>query len=341
VLVACHGHDGAPLRSAPARDIATRVDRMPPLVHATALTRAFDASTAVDGLDLTIDRGEVFGLLGPNGAGKTTTIRMLATVLRPTSGTARVCGFDVMQHPDAVRRRIGYVMQQTFQSGRYLLTGREAVEIEAALYHVAPRAVRRRAAEVLEVVGLEQHADRLVMTYSGGMKKRLELACGLLHRPEVLFLDEPSLGLDVQSRHAMWDHVRALCDGGVTVLLATNYLDEADRICDRLTIIDHGRAVTTGTPDELKRAVGGDVLLVSTAERERLMQIVRAAPWATRVAAPDSVVHVYVDDAAVALPALMRLAIDAGIALERLSYTQPTLDDVFLLHTGRELREAA
>ncbi|HKA27921.1 MAG TPA: ATP-binding cassette domain-containing protein [Candidatus Binatia bacterium] len=314
---------------------------MPPLVHATALTRAFGSSTAVEGLDLAVDRGEVFGLLGPNGAGKTTTIRMLATLLRPTSGTARVCGFDVTQHADAVRRRIGYVMQQTFQSGRYLLTGREAVEIEAALYHVPPRAVRGRAAEVLDVVGLTQHADRLVMTYSGGMKKRLELACGLLHRPEVLFLDEPSLGLDVQSRHAMWDHVRALRDGGVTVLVATNYLDEADRICDRLTIIDHGRAVTTGAPDALKRAVGGDVLLVSTAERERLMQIVRAAPWAIRVAAPDAVVHVYVQDASVALPALMRLALDAGIALERLSYTQPTLDDVFLLHTGRELREAA
>ena len=137
---------------------------MPPLVHATALTRAFGSSTAVDGLDLTVDRGEVFGLLGPNGAGKTTTIRMLATLLRPTSGTARVCGFDVSQHPGEVRRRIGYVMQQTFQSGRYLLTGREAVEIEAALYHVPPRAVHRRAAEVLEVVGLTQHADRLVMT---------------------------------------------------------------------------------------------------------------------------------------------------------------------------------
>src|SRR5262249_32255027 len=194
-------------------------------------------------------------------------------LLRPTSGTARVCGFDVTQHADAVRRRIGYVMQQTFQSGRYLLTGREAVEIEAALYHVPPRSVRRRAAEVLDVVGLTQHADRLVMTYSGGMKKRLRARCGVSAPAGGDVPGRASPGRDVQSRYAMWDHVRALRDGGVTVLVATNYLDEADRICDRLTIIDRGRAVTTGTPDALKRAVGGDVLLVSTAERERLMQI--------------------------------------------------------------------
>jgi ABC-2 type transport system ATP-binding protein len=314
---------------------------MTALVETSALTRTFGSMTAVDGLDLLIARGEVVGLLGPNGAGKTTTIRMLATLLRPTAGSARVCGFDVVQDPNAVRRRLGYVMQQTFQSGRYLLTGREAVEIEAALYHVPRRNVRPRAAEVLEVVGLTAHADRLVTTYSGGMKKRLELACGLLHRPQVLFLDEPSLGLDVQSRHAMWDHVRALRDGGVTVLLATNYLDEADRICDRLTIIDHGRAVAAGTPAELKRAVGGDVLVVSTPHGDRLATQVREEPWARRVVVTENGVHVYVEDAAVALPALMRLALTHGVELQRLSYTQPTLDDVFLLHTGRELREAA
>ena len=266
---------------------------------------------------------------------------MLATLLAPTAGTAHVCGFDVTRHANDVRRRIGYVMQQTFQSGRYLLTGREAVEIEAALFHVPRRQVRARAAEVLAVVGLDPHADRLVMTYSGGMKKRLELACGLLHRPEVLFLDEPSLGLDVQSRHAMWDHVRALRDDGVSVLVATNYLDEADRICDRLTIIDHGRAVATGTPAVLKRAVGGDVLLVSTPQRERLAEVLGEQPWVKRVASTEAAVHVYVVDASIAMPALMRLALDRGVDLERLSYTQPTLDDVFLLHTGRELREAA
>jgi ABC-2 type transport system ATP-binding protein len=310
-------------------------------VAASGLTRTFGSMTAVDRLDLAVERGEVFGLLGPNGAGKTTTIRMLATLLAPTAGSARICGFDVVRHPDEVRRRIGYVMQQTFQSGRYLLTGREAVEIEAALYHVPRRHIRERAAEALEAVGLAQHADRLVTTYSGGMKKRLELACGLLHRPDVLFLDEPSLGLDVQSRHAMWDQVRALRDGGVTILLATNYLDEADRICDRLTIIDHGRAVTTGTPTELKRAVGGDVLVVSTPDQGRLVEVVRGRPWAKRVASTGTVVHVYVEDASVAMPELMRLALDRGIDLERLSYAQPTLDDVFLLHTGRELREAA
>jgi len=312
---------------------------MPPVVEISALRRTFGSVTAVDSLDLAVERGEVFGLLGPNGAGKTTTIRVLATLLPPTSGSARVCGFDVTRQPNEVRRRIGYVMQQTFQSGRYLMTGREAVEIEAALYHVPRREVRARAAEVLEIVGLTQHADRLVMTYSGGMKKRLELAAGLLHHPDVLFLDEPSLGLDVQSRHAMWDHVRMLQGRGVTVLVATNYLDEADRICDRLAIIDHGRTVATGTPDALKRDVGGDALLASTRDAEHLVEVVRGEPWVRRVVPAGGEVHIYIDNASVAIPALMRLALERGVELERLSYTQPTLDDVFLLHTGRELRE--
>ncbi|MFI7702811.1 ABC transporter ATP-binding protein [Nonomuraea sp. NPDC049480] len=230
------------------------------IIEAERLSRSFGGHLAVDGLTLAIAPGEIAGLLGPNGAGKTTTIRMLATLLPPSGGAARVCGFDVVRAAGEVRRRIGYVMQQVSPMGYYMLTGREKAEIEASLYHVPRRQVKDRVAEILDLVGLSEHADRLVQDYSGGMQKRLDLACGLLHRPELLILDEPTLGLDVQSRHHLWDHIRALCDQGTTVLLATNYMDEADRLCDRLTIIDHGREVVRGTPAGLKEALGAPSL---------------------------------------------------------------------------------
>ncbi|GAA3605346.1 ATP-binding cassette domain-containing protein [Nonomuraea rosea] len=231
-------------------------EQMGLIIDAESLSRSYGDHLAVDGLALAIGPGEIFGLLGPNGAGKTTTIRMLSTLLPPSGGAARVCGFDVVRAAGEVRRRIGYVMQQVSPMGYYMLTGREKAEIEAALYHVPRRRVKARVGEVLELVGLSEHADRLVQEYSGGMQKRLDLACGLLHRPELLILDEPTLGLDVRSRHLVWDHIRSLCAQGMTVLLATNYMDEADRLCDRLTIIDHGRQVVSGTPAELKAALG-------------------------------------------------------------------------------------
>jgi daunorubicin resistance ABC transporter ATP-binding subunit len=311
-----------------------------PVIEAESLTRTFGEFRAVDGLSLSVDRGEVFGLLGPNGAGKTTTIRMLTTLLAPTSGTARVCGFDVMKQPGEIRRRIGHVMQLVAWRG--MLTGRECVEIEAGLFHVPPRLCRQRAEEVLELVGMLPHADRLWTQYSGGMKKRLDLACGLVHQPEVLVLDEPSLGLDVQSRHRIGEYVRGLAAGGVTVLLATNYLDEADRLCDRLTIIDHGREVAAGTPAELKRSVGADVIQVTTPDQARLRPALQQQPWVKKIveSQPDEV-HIYVEDASIALPAVMNLCSEIGVAPERITYSQPTLDDVFLMHTGRELREDA
>jgi ABC-2 type transport system ATP-binding protein len=313
---------------------------MTPVIETTALTRAFGSYVAVDGLDLEVEAGDIFGLLGPNGAGKTTTIRMLTTLLAPTSGAARVCGFDISSQPRQVRRRIGYVMQSVPWQVNSLLTAREVLEIESSLHHVRAPVRPAMVAQALELVGLEQHADRLVKEFSGGMHKRLDIASGLLHRPQLLVLDEPTLGLDVQSRHRIWDYVKLLRDEGVTILLATNYLDEADRLCNRLSIIDHGRAIVAGSPSDLKREVGADVVQAATPAPHLLKRIVEREPWVRRIVdSGANEVHIYVQDASVALPAIMRVSIDNDIPLERVTYAQPTLDDVFLLHTGRELRE--
>jgi ABC-2 type transport system ATP-binding protein len=308
------------------------------VIETLGLRKVFDGHVAIEGLDLQIERGDVFGLLGPNGAGKTTTIRMLTTLLAPTAGEARVCGFDVAKEPSEVRRRIGYVMQRIAYRG--LLTGRECVEIEAALYHLPRHEIKVRAQAVLDAVGMATAADRRWTTYSGGMQKRLDLACGLLHSPEVLVLDEPSLGLDVQSRHNVWEYVRARRTGGATILLATNYLDEADRLCNKVAIIDQGRVIVEGSPAELKRSVGADVIEVATPEPERLRRVIEAERWVKKIVGGEQGdLRVYVEDASLALPTVMRVGLERGIELERVTYSQPSLDDVFLLHTGRELRD--
>ncbi len=313
---------------------------MSPAIETVALRKTFGDNVAIDALDLSVERGDVFGLLGPNGAGKTTTIRMLTTLLAPDSGAARVCGFDVSAQPSEVRQRIGYVMQRVAYRG--LLTGRECVEIEAALYHLPRREIPVLAEAALDAVGMLPHADRRWTTYSGGMQKRLDLACGLLHSPEVLVLDEPSLGLDVQSRHNVWEFVADRRLGGATILLATNYLDEADRLCNKVAIIDHGRVVVQGSPSELKRSVGADVVEVATREPERLRRVIETERWVKKIVVGElGDLHIFVEDAAVALPAVMRIGLEHGIGLERVTYSQPSLDDVFLLHTGRELREVA
>ncbi|MFD7666066.1 ATP-binding cassette domain-containing protein [Streptomyces sp. NPDC059788] len=301
------------------------------------LSRHFGGRPVVDGLDLTVAAGEIYGLLGPNGAGKTTTIRMLTTLLVPSGGRAWICGYDVEREAARVRRQIGYVSQE--KGIRNLLTARESVEIEADLFHV-PRGERRsRVDEVLEVVGLTQDAGRRVSEYSGGMLKRLDLACGLLQAPRVLILDEPTLGLDVQSRHRVWNHIRGLREQGSSVLLTTNYLDEADRLCDRLAIIDAGRELVRGTPAGLKRAVGTDALEVATDEGERLREVLEGRAWVRRVTSRDGGLRLHVEDAGAALTGVVDAAREHGVRLTRVGYEQPTLDDVFLLHTGRALAD--
>jgi ABC-2 type transport system ATP-binding protein len=311
------------------------------------LRRTFTARRAVveavAGIDLTVEQGVIFGFLGPNGAGKSTTVRLLATLLPPTDGEAVVAGCDLRREPQRVRQRIGYVGQSGGTD--HSVTGRAELVFQGRLYGLSARAARQRAAELLAVFELESCADRKTQTYSGGQRRRLDLALGLVHRPVVLFLDEPTTGLDPQSRARLWDEVRRLRAGGTTVFLTTHYLEEADALCDRLAIIDHGRIVAGGTPEELKRAVAGDVVTLGVrGDRQVVLTLLRAQPFVRDhdPLAPDSTaLRVYVDGGETALPAIVRLLDHAGVTLETISVSRPTLDDVFLRQTGRSLREEA
>jgi len=291
---------------------------------------------ALDGLSLTVECGGVYGLLGPNGAGKTTLIRVLATLLEPDRGRVHVAGIDVRRHPAEVRARIGLAGQYAAVDDH--LTGRENVEMVGRLYGLPRRQARRRAGEVLERIGLTQVADRQVRTYSGGMRRRLDLAASLVGRPEVLFLDEPTAGLDPASRRELWALVGDLVEGGTTVLLTTQYLEEADRLADRIAVIDHGRVVSDGTGDQLKERVGGAVLelTVPEADRGHTLQALRTL----RAEGPADDRHhgrivVPAPHGAATLAEALRRLHAAGITPEDVALHKPTLDDVFLALTGQ------
>jgi len=312
------------------------------VIDVAALTKVFDGVTAVDHLSFQVDAGEVFGLLGPNGAGKSTTLRMLITLLRPTSGTATVAGADVVREPDKVRSRIGYVPQE--RAIDRFLTGREHLLLLADLYHLTKTEAQRRITELLALVDLEHRADAPAKTYSGGMKRKLDIACGLLPNPAVLFLDEPTLGLDVQSRLRIWDYIRRLRDRGITVVMTTNYLDEADQLCDRLAIIDGGRIKALGSPSELKAGLGGDTLSLSVlppAEHclPKLAAVLTELPSVRTVSPKAGGLDVRVESSEKALPSVLEAANRLGCQLDGIEYRRPRLDDVFIAHTGRRFRE--
>ncbi len=285
------------------------------IIETRGLRRTFTSRRgsveAVAGVDLRVVTGEVFGFLGPNGAGKTTTLRMLATLLPPSGGDATIAGCDLRRAPGRVRERIGYVGQRGGTDPK--VSGRAELLFQARLYGQSAAEARRRASELLATLELEAAADRPTETYSGGQRRRLDIGLGLIHHPRLLFLDEPTTGLDPQSRARLWDEIRRLRDEGMTVFLTTHYLEEADALCDRLAIIDQGRIVAEGTPEQLKRE----------AELE------------------DGAIRLYVDRGETAMPAILRQLDGAGLELRTIALTRPSLDDVFLRQTGRSLRETA
>jgi ABC-2 type transport system ATP-binding protein len=317
---------------------APPVDTRPAAIEVRGLTKSFKGGVdAVRGVDLTVREGEVFGFLGPNGAGKTTTVRMLCTLLAPTGGEARVAGHDVRRDAAAVRKRIGVALQEIGLDP--LQTARELLELQCGLYGMDAARAKSRASELLELVGLTDAADRRTKTFSGGMKRRLDLASALVHSPSVLFLDEPTTGLDPASRATVWEEVKRINESGTTVFLTTQYLEEADMLCERLAIIDYGKIVAAGTPAELKSAMGHDVVTIEVppASHEAACRAVESLPGVQQVVEEKDAIALYVDNGAEAIPELVRRLDAAGVAANALSVARPTLDDVFLKATGRRL----
>src|SRR5215813_4648555 len=311
------------------------------VIEVSRLSKSYDGLKAVEDLSFQLYRGEIFGLLGPNGAGKSTTLRTLITLLHPTSGLARVLGYDTVKDADVVRQLIGYVPQE--RAIDRFLTGREHLELLAALYHLRKDEGTKRIGELLKLVELEAHADRPAKTYSGGMKRKLDIACGLLPNPQILFLDEPTLGLDVQSRLRIWDYVRMLKARGMTVVMTTNYLDEADQLCDRLAIIDAGTIKTIGSPVELKVGLGGDIVSLTLKEAERISSLesaLKGQPAIKAVRTTPKGLDIRVESPEKALPVILESANRLGCTVEFIQYNRPRLDDVFIAHTGRRIEDA-
>ena len=310
-------------------------------IFAEGLTKHFAADIhAVDGIDLSIGEGMIFGFLGANGSGKTTTVRMLTTLLRPTAGRAEVLGLDVARSPGQVRQRIGVALQEAGLDD--MQTGRELLLLQARLYRVPNADLATRVSRLLEIVDLADTADRRIKTYSGGMKRRLDLAAALVHRPKVVFLDEPTSGLDPISREAIWRYVRELNkDEGVTFFLTTQYLEEADRLADDVAIMDAGKIVSQGSPTELKASIGTDVVTLRIEggddELQRAQQAVRRLEGADDVRIVDDAVIVYVREGSAAIAKLVLLLDEASLVAREVTLARPTLDDVFLQKTGHHL----
>lgn len=311
-------------------------------IIAHGLVRHFGSAAepikAVDGVDLEVKQGEIFGFLGPNGAGKSTTVRMLTTLLRPTSGTARVAGFDIVTDADKVRRSIGVALQDAAIDP--LMTGNELLELQAVLYGIPASHMKKRANELLERVGLTAAGDRRVGTYSGGMRRRLDLALSLIHEPSVLFLDEPTTGLDPMSRLTLWEEVKRLNNEGTTVLLTTQYLEEADQLADRIAIVDHGKIVREGTPRDLKAKVGAPTLIIAVAADLIVTATAVLQEFGNLRPTAEGTIGVGLTAGVQAVTDVVRRLDESGIRVNHLELNEPSLDDVFAEATGHRLEGA-
>lgn len=304
------------------------------------LTRKFGESTAVNNVNLQINKGEIFGLLGPNGAGKTTFISMLCTLLKPTSGTATVNGFDIIKHKSDVRRSIGIVFQDPSLDNR--LTGLENLEMHAGMYQVSMDVRKKRIAEALDIVALTDRAHDVVRNYSGGMKRRLEIARGLIHYPTVLFLDEPTLGLDPQTREHIWTYIKDLAQKEkITIIVTTHYLEEADNLCDRVAIMDYGEIKVLDTPMNLKNSLEGDILTLEVNNAEKINDKIKTLDSVKNVVTTGDMINITVKNAEKFAPEVLNFARTHGAVVNSMSIRKPTLGDVFLHYTGREIREEA
>jgi len=310
------------------------------VIVAEGLTRVFNKSlVAVDHVNFSVKDGEVFGFLGPNGAGKTTTINMLITILRPTEGTASILGYDIVKQTNEVRKVIGVVPQE--YTADEDLTGYENIILCADLYGIPRETAKKRALELLELVELIDFKDKKVETYSGGMRRRLELACGLVNRPKVLFLDEPTLGLDVQTRTATWNYIKQLKNEyNMTIFMTTHYLEEADALCDRIAVIDHGRIIVTGGPEELKQSLGGDIITISIGENADISDLIQSIENVKEVRNENGSYRIKVESGEVTAPLIIEALRKKGYTVTRLSLTKPTLNEVYLEYTGRSMRDA-
>jgi ABC-2 type transport system ATP-binding protein len=304
------------------------------VIETFKLTKKFDKITAVDNLNLQIEEGEVFGLLGPNGAGKTTTIKMLATLLKPTSGSAKVNGFDILKEPSQVRKSIGIVFQEP--SSDELLTGYENLKLHALMYGIPKSEIEKSINDVLELVELSERRNDIVKKYSGGMRRRLEIARGLMHKPKILFLDEPTLGLDPSGRKKMWEYIQRLVkELNVTILLTTHYMEEADFLADRVGIIDHGKIVALDSPAALKKIVGGDLITLKADAPD--LSSLRKVSYIRKVEEVDGKILLTVENVAENLPKILKLI----NGVQSVEVRSPTLNDVFLHFTGRQIHEEA